>query len=116
MPHPVMYFEIGCRDVAATRDFYKNLFDWQMDESKPGYVGLPPGAGNGIGGHIMSLGHEPHQYTLFYVEVEDLAAYCEKAKSLGGKLVVPPVDIGQGKFAWIQDNGGNMVGLWEPAK
>lgn len=116
MPHPVVYFEIGCRDVPATRDFYKNLFAWEMDESKPGRVGLPPGAENAIGGHIMSLGHEPHQYTLFYVEVEDIAAYCEEAKSLGGKVVVPPVDIGEGKFAWFQDNGGNTVGLWEPSK
>jgi predicted enzyme related to lactoylglutathione lyase len=64
MPHPVMYFEIGCRDVAATRDFYKSLFDWEMNEDKPNYVGLPKGAPHGIGGHIMALGHEPHQYTL----------------------------------------------------
>lgn len=116
MPHPVMYFEIGCRDVAATRDFYKSLFDWEMNADKPNYVGLPKGAPHGIGGHIMALGHEPHQYTLFYVEVEDLAAYCEKATGLGGKVIVPPVDIGEGKFAWIQDNGGNTVGLWEPSK
>jgi uncharacterized protein len=83
-----MYFEIGCRDVTSTRDFYKNLFEWEMDERKPGYVGVPKGADHGIGGHIMALGHEPHQYTLFYVEVEDIAAYCEKSKSLGGKVVV----------------------------
>jgi uncharacterized protein len=116
MPHPVMYFEIGCRDVQATRDFYKALFDWEMDERKADYVGLPKGGENGIPGHMMSLGHEPHQYTLFYVEVEDIAAYCEKANGLGGKVVVPPVDIGEGKFAWVQDNGGNTVGLWEPSK
>lgn len=87
-----------------------------MDDSKRGRVGLPKGGDEGIGGHIMSLGHEPHQYTLFYVEVEDIVAYCEKAKSLGGKVVVSPVDIGEGKFAWIQDNGGNTVGFWETSK
>jgi predicted enzyme related to lactoylglutathione lyase len=53
---------------------------------------------------------------LFYVEVEDVVAYCEQAKALGGKVCLPPVGIGQGKFAWIEDNGGNTVGLWEPAK
>jgi predicted enzyme related to lactoylglutathione lyase len=60
----------------------------------------------------MSLTNTP----LFYVEVEDIAAYCERATGLGGKVTVPPVDIGEGKFAWIQDNGGNRVGLWEPSK
>lgn len=67
--------------------------------------GLPKGAAHGIGGHIMALGHEPHHYTLFYVEVEDIANFCEKAPSPGGKVCVPPVAIGGGKFDWIQDNG-----------
>ena len=39
----------------------------------------------GIAGHITSLGHEPLHYTTFYVDVDDVAAYLEKAKSLGAK-------------------------------
>lgn len=27
MPHPVVHFEIGCRDSAKTQEFYKKLFD-----------------------------------------------------------------------------------------
>src|SRR5256886_10869847 len=30
MTHPVVHFEIGCRDIAKTQDFYKKLFDWKI--------------------------------------------------------------------------------------
>lgn len=73
------------------------------------------GAGTGIDGHITALGHEPHHYTIFYVEVSDVQACIEEAKTLGGRMLVPPVDIPGGTFAWIADPDGNTVGLWKPA-
>jgi predicted enzyme related to lactoylglutathione lyase len=48
---------------------------------------------SGIGGHMSTLGHEPHHYTIFYVDVADVAATLKQAESLGGKTLVPPVDI-----------------------
>jgi len=70
-------------------------------------------APGGVGGHITSLGHEPHHYTIFYVDVDDVQKYLDKAKSLGGKMLVPPVEIPTGTFAWMQDPEGNTVGLWK---
>jgi predicted enzyme related to lactoylglutathione lyase len=29
MPHPVVHFEIGCRDSAKTQEFYGKLFNWK---------------------------------------------------------------------------------------
>jgi len=48
--------------------------------------------------------------------VDDAAAYLEKAKSLGGKMLVPPVEIPTGRFAWRKDPEGNTVGLWRARK
>ncbi len=45
-----------------------------------------------------------------------VGAYLEKAKSLGGKMPVPPVEIPTGTFAWMQDPEGNTVGLWKTKK
>ena len=67
----------------------------------------------GIGGYISSLGHEPHHYTIFSVDVEDVAASLKKAESLGGKILVQPVDIPTGTFARMHDPEGNTVGLWK---
>jgi predicted enzyme related to lactoylglutathione lyase len=67
----------------------------------------------GISGHMTALGHEPHRYTIFYVDADDVAAYLKKAEALGGKTLVPPVKIPTGTFARMQDPEGNTVGLWK---
>src|SRR5262252_5080554 len=106
---PVVHFEIGCRDQARTNEFYSKLFDWQI-----GAGGMINGAEGGITGHTTSLGHEPYNYVTVYVQVDDIPAYLEKAKSLGGKVIVPAVKIPTGRFAWMADPEGNMIGLLEP--
>jgi uncharacterized protein len=111
MGRPVVHFEIGCRDTTKTQEFYSKLFDWKMNAMGPAAMIAPEGPG--IGGHISTLGHEPHHYTIFYVDVDDVAGYLKKAESLGGKTLVPPVDIPNGTFAWMQDPDGNTVGLWK---
>lgn len=30
MGHPVVHFEIGCKDSAKTQDFYAKLFGWKL--------------------------------------------------------------------------------------
>jgi hypothetical protein len=111
MGRPVVHFEIGCRDTQKTQDFYAKLFDWKIESMGPAAMIAPDPSG--IGGHISALGHEPHNYTIFYVDVDDVAAYLKKAEALGGKTLVPPVNIPTGTFAWMQDPEGNTVGLWK---
>jgi predicted enzyme related to lactoylglutathione lyase len=114
MGRPVVHFEIGCRDSAKTKEFYSKLFDWKIETFGPAAM-IAPESG-GVGGHISMLGHEPFHYTIFYVDVEDVAAALKQAESLGGKTLVPPVDIPNGTFAWMQDPEGNTVGLWKAKK
>ena len=114
MGRPVVHFEIGCRDSAKTEQFYKKLFDWKIEAMGP--AAMIAAEAGGITGHITALGHEPHHYTIFYVDVEDVSACLEKAKALGAKTLVPPVEIPTGTFAWMQDPEGNTVGLWKTKK
>jgi predicted enzyme related to lactoylglutathione lyase len=112
MAHPVVHFEIGCTDAAKTQEFYTDLFGWKMQAMGPAVM---IDTGGGIKGHITALGHEPFHYTTFYVEVEDVQAYLDKAAKLGGKTLVPPMTIPTGTFAWMMDPAGNTVGLWKNA-
>ena len=109
MPHPVVYFEIGCKDRPKTEQFFSELFGWKIQANGPSSP--IDTAGGGISGHITSLGHEPEHYTIFYVEVEDVKAYLDKATALGGKTLVPPIKIPTGTFAWFADIDGNTIGL-----
>jgi uncharacterized protein len=49
-----------------------------------------------------------------YMRVDDLDAYLDRAEELGGKRLVPPVDLPSdyGRFAVFTDLDGNLVGLW----
>ena len=91
MGQPVVHFEIGCKDKAATGAFYAGMFDWKIDDGPMGMIDT--GSKEGIQGHVAALA---------------------KVESLGGKLVVPPVEIPTGTFAWFADPEGNTVGLWKP--
>ena len=116
MPNPVVHFEIGCPDTAQAAQFYSSLFGWSASPMGPAMM-INTGASEGTQGHFTTLGHEPHHYTIFYVNVDDIDAYLAKAGSLGGKTVVPRVDIpNYGSFAWLSDPDGNTVGLWKPAQ
>lgn len=112
---PVVYFEIGCRDRGKTADFYSKLFGWQITAAGPA-SNIQTGSTEGIAGHIVSLGHEPEHYTIFYVDVEDVQAALDQAVALGGKKLVGPVKIPTGTFAWFADPEGNMIGLLKQAK
>jgi predicted enzyme related to lactoylglutathione lyase len=114
MGQPVVHFEIGCRDSAKTQAFFQELFGWSVQEMGPAAM-IDTGSKSGIQGHITALGHEPFHYTIFYVEVDDVAAALAKAESLGGKLLVPPITIPTGTFAWFADLDQNTIGLWKPA-
>jgi predicted enzyme related to lactoylglutathione lyase len=115
MGRPVVHFEIGCRDRAKTGDFYAQLFGWQIT-SAGAASNIDTGSPQGIPGHIISLGHEPEHYILFYVDVEDVQAALDKAVALGGKAIVGPIKIPTGTFAWFSDPDGNMIGLLKSAK
>jgi uncharacterized protein len=110
---PVVHFEIGCRDLEKTGKFYRELFDWSLEQQGPAAV-ISTGSPAGIGGHMTALGHEPFDYTIFYVEVDDIKGYLSKAQALGGKTIVPPVPIPTGQFAWFRDPEGNLIGLLQP--
>lgn len=111
MAHPVVHFEIGCKDRGKTSNFYQQVFGWVVDDGPMGTIDT--GSETGILGHIASLGHEPHQFTHFYIETEDIAVSLQQVEAHGGKTVVPPIEIPAGTFAWFADIEGNTVGLWK---
>jgi len=113
MGQPVVHFEIGCRDSAKTSAFFSALFGWNTQAMGPATM-INTCADGGIHGHITALGHEPHHYTIFYVQVDDVPGYLNKVGALGGKTLVPPVEIPTGTFAWFSDPEGNRIGLWKP--
>ncbi len=112
---PVVHFEIGCQNPEKVAPFYADLLGWNLTPYGPANM-VNTRSEAGIQGHIASLGHPPHNYITIYAQVDDLDTYIKKAQSLGGKLMVPPVEVpGMGHFAWITDPEGTIFGLWKAA-
>jgi catechol 2,3-dioxygenase-like lactoylglutathione lyase family enzyme len=114
----------GCKVVRSASTFLDlpstiednqgELGSAEIGVQRSGPASMIDTGGGGINGHITALGHEPHHYVNIYVQVDDLRAYLAKAESLGGKTLVPPVDLPTGSFAWFADPDGNTIGLWKP--
>jgi predicted enzyme related to lactoylglutathione lyase len=117
MGDAVMRFEIGCKDRPAARTFYQKSFGWMIEEGDLSGE-IATGDDSGIDGALTALGHEPHQYVMIYVTVEDIADACESVAANGGAVTIGPLDIpgGKGRFAWFDDPEGNTLGLFEPPK
>jgi predicted enzyme related to lactoylglutathione lyase len=49
----------------------------------------------------------------FTSRVDDVQAYLGKATALGGKMLMPPIQLPTGTFAWFADPEGNAIGLWK---
>ena len=70
--------------------------------------------GEGTGGGIMKKVPKGPSGWLAYVEVNDIQATTEKARSLGAKVMKEVTEImGMGWLSFIQDPTGAVLGLWQ---
>jgi uncharacterized protein len=110
----VAWFEITGKNGPALQQFYARLFDWQVQDAGDGSgYGVVQPADKGIGGGIGAAQPGDPGRVTFYVEVDDPAAYLQKATELGGQVILPPTEIPQFglTFAFFADPEGHVVGL-----
>ena len=109
---PVVFFEIRAKDAQVMRAFYREMFNWKIEEND--FVArIAPGVGppvEGVGGGIVPNAASPG--VSVYVQVRDLRTAIAKAEQLGGKKTADPFDVPNGPtIAQIADPEGNLVGL-----
>jgi predicted enzyme related to lactoylglutathione lyase len=76
------------------------------------------GTGQGVAGLMQNQNENIPAMWTPYVGVEDTDATCAKAKELGAKAIVEPMDVPTvGRFAILQDPQGAVFGIirGEPA-
>jgi uncharacterized protein len=110
MANPVVRFEVGAADHQPLVAFYAELFGWDMQTISESYTLVDTRGGQGlIGGVGRSGTGDP--WVSFYVEVDDLQATLERAEALGGRTVVPVIELPGMAFAMFDDPDGLLVGL-----
>jgi predicted enzyme related to lactoylglutathione lyase len=114
MKNPVVWFEVVGNDGAKLRKFYADLFGWKIDGATGDMdYGLVTASSGGIGGGVGASQDGGAGHVTFFIEVDDPAAYLQKAEKLGGKTVVPPTEVPSYglTFAYFLDPQGHMIGL-----
>ncbi|HEY6952676.1 MAG TPA: VOC family protein [Bacteroidota bacterium] len=112
MAAPVTHFEVMARDGKRANEFYGNLFGWNINVVEGGYGMVDTGVKMGINGGIGQVTENMAPHTVFYVQVEDVQSYLDKAVSLGGRIVMPVLEIpNMVTYAQFSDPEGNVIGL-----
>lgn len=109
----VTHFEINARDARRQQEFYGTLFDWKIDTNNPLQYGMvDTGLKIGIGGGVGQASDQTPACVTFYVQVEDVQAYLDRALRLGGKVILPFTEIpNMVTLAMFADPEGNVIGL-----
>ena len=115
MKHTIVHFEIPADDVGRAKKFYTDLFGWQFSEwpGQDNYLQFKA-AENVLGGLQQEGKVEPATSPVIYIQVENMDLTLEKAKDLGGEVVVAKGMVPDGGFmAQLRDPDGNFVGLYQ---
>src|SRR5690606_36698587 len=113
MGKPGVHREITARDPRELETYYRQMFDWRVDETPLAYRRVDTGAG--INGGIAETDGSWPSGALFYVQVVDLQSYIDKAERLGALTLLPPSEMEDARIAIIRDPEGFRVGLMERA-
>ena len=113
MGDPVVHFEIAGPDHEGTAKWFADLFGWEVLRSVPElfYTTIDTKAESGTNGGFGTPPDTP-PYVSVYAAVDDLQATLDKAESLGGKTIVPIMEVpGVVTLAMLADPAGNAFGL-----
>jgi len=111
MGNPVVHFEITGADSGALQRFYGDLFGWKIKALEGMDYGIVEKEEGGIGGGIAAAQGGPGHVT-FYIAVDDVQAYLDRAESLGGTTFMPVTTIpDMVTFALFADPEGHVVGV-----
>jgi predicted enzyme related to lactoylglutathione lyase len=110
--------ELASSDPAASVKFYAaigNLADKAMDMPGMGKYHVLEAGGQPVAGVMgKMMPEQPHAW-LPYVQVASADKTVEKAKKLGGNVIVPPTDVPNvGRFSILTDTQGAAIGILQP--
>jgi predicted enzyme related to lactoylglutathione lyase len=115
------WVDLATTDAEAARNFYSQLFGWEMEVSEdPQYGGYATAKVPGGGAESSAAGigpkqdpNQPNVWSL-YIGTDDVDALADEIAQAGGTLVAPPFDVGdQGRMAVFQDPSGAFISAWQ---
>jgi predicted enzyme related to lactoylglutathione lyase len=116
------WVDLTVKDAEMVKQFYETVTGWKAEPLDMGgysdFVMSAPSTGQSVAGICHARGINaglPAQW-LVYITVESVTTSAERCVGLGGRLIVPPKEMGSmGRYCVIQDPAGAVAALFEPS-
>jgi uncharacterized protein len=111
--NPVVHFEIIGPDGPALQQFYRDLFNWNIDGNNEWQYGMVESGGEGGIAGGVAADQDPKSRVSVYAQVDDPQKYLDRAVELGGTVILPVTEMGENMptIAMFTDPAGNTTGL-----
>jgi predicted enzyme related to lactoylglutathione lyase len=126
MANSVIHFEIPADDIGRAKQFYSDVFGWQI-QAYPGmdYQGVTtaevdeammPKERGAINGGMFDRASFPLTNPVLTISVDDIDAALAQIEKAGGKTLMARQAVAEMGFTgYFTDPEGNVMGLWQNA-
>jgi predicted enzyme related to lactoylglutathione lyase len=112
-----VWVDLASPDAAASREFYSNLFGWQVEVNEDpqyGGYGLARIDGRDAAGIGPKMSPEAPTAWSLYIGSDDIDDLARRVGEAGGHVIAPPFNVGdQGRMAVFQDPSGAFISSWQ---
>jgi predicted enzyme related to lactoylglutathione lyase len=119
-PGTPSWIDVSSRDLPATKDFYTELFGWELLEypvEEAGGYGMFQLRGKNVAGFGPLMDESAPPAWTTYITVADAEETTAKVERAGGKVLLPPMQVmAAGKMAVYADPTGGVFSVWEPGE
>jgi predicted enzyme related to lactoylglutathione lyase len=110
----VVHLELHTGDLRGAVDFYARLFGWAPERIQAGAGSyLAMGMGDRVGGGVVECA-AARPLWLPYVEVRNVSTTTDRARGLGGHVLLSPREGPEGWRSVVSTPDGGEVAFWQP--
>jgi uncharacterized protein len=110
----LVHLELHTGDLARAATFYERLCGWPLEPlGTPWGSYLAMGLGGGVGGGIVQC-PTPRPLWLPYVEVPEIREATDRARLLGGSVLLGPREGPAGWRSVVSAPGAGEIAFWQP--
>jgi uncharacterized protein len=106
----IVYLELPAQELAASRNFYANLFGWTFQEYGPTYAAF---SGSGTEGGLNGDPAERTKAPLAVIESQNIEETEQSILKAGGKITLPIFSFPGGRRFHFTDPAGNELAIMQ---
>ncbi|WP_345334884.1 VOC family protein [Ferrimonas pelagia] len=109
---PISYLELPVRDMAASQDFFRQIFNWEFIDYGPDYASFTNAgvAGGFYRSELSARTEQGSALVVFYSA--DLEPLMQQVVAAGGTIAKAPFDFPGGRRFHFFDPSGNEFAVW----